>query len=101
MLSIRNVGRADNPGNVNFNIGTSVDPTVSLKAVAAKLSKKYESDSPIELLAYFGAHAWGHDTSHRDVLSQIIEATGLGPFRRIWMLDWDGIAKVIPDLPAT
>ena len=20
------------------------------------------------------------------------------PFRRIWMLDWDGIAKVIPDL---
>ena len=101
VLSIRNVGRADNPGNVNFNIGTSFDPTVSLKAVAAKLSKKYESDSPIELLAYFGPHAWGHDTSHRDVLSQIIEATGLGPFRRIWMLDWDGIAKVIPDLPAT
>ena len=92
MLSVRNVGRVDNPGNVNFNIGTSFDPTVSLKAVAAKLSKKYESDSPIELLAYFGAHAWGHDTSYRDVLSRIVEATGIGPFRRIWVLEWNGIA---------
>ena len=91
VLSVRNVGRADNPGNVNFNIGTSFDPTVSLKAVAAKLSNKYESDSPIELLAYFGAHAWGYDTSYRDVLSQIVKATGIGPFRRIWVLEWDGI----------
>ena len=101
MLSVRKVGRVDNAGNVNFNTGTEFDPPVSLKAVAAKLSRQYKSDSPIELLAYFGGHAWGHDTSHRDVLSQIIKATGLGPFRRIWMLDWDGIAKVIPDLPAT
>ena len=108
VLSVRRIGRVDNPGNVNFNIGTNFDPTVSLEAVAAKLSRQYKSDSPIELLAYFGGHAWGRrhawfspDTSHRDVLSQIIETTGLGPFRRIWMLDWDGIAKVIPDLPAT
>ncbi len=98
-LSIRNVGRADNPGNVNFNIGTSFDPTVSLKAVAAKLSKKYESDSPIELLAYFGAHAWGHDTSYRDVLSQIVEVTGVGPFRRIWVLEWNGIAVEFLSMP--
>ena len=101
VLSVRRVGRVDNTDNVNFNIGTNFDPKVSLQAMAAKLSRKYKSDSPMELLAYFGAHAWGHDTSHRDVLSQIIETTGLGPFRRIWMLDWDGIAKVIPDLPAT
>ena len=92
VLSVRNVGRVDNADNVNFNIGTNFDPTVSLKAVTAKLSRKYKSDSPMELLAYFGAHAWCHDTSHRDVLSQIVEATGLGPFRRIWMLDWDVIA---------
>ncbi len=44
VLSVRNVGRVENPGNVNFNIGTSFDPTVSLKAVAAKLSK---NTSPI------------------------------------------------------
>ena len=100
VLSVRRVGRVDNNDNVNFNIGTNFDPKVSLQAMAAKLSRKYKSDSPMELLAYFGAHAWGHDTSHRDVLSQIIETNGLGPFRRIWMLDWDGIAKVIPDLSA-
>ena len=101
VLSVRRVGRVDNTDNVNFNIGTNFDPKVSLQTVAVKLSRKYKSDSPMELLAYFGAHAWGRDTSHRDVLSQIIETTGLGAFRRIWMLDWDGIAKVIPDLPTT
>ena len=101
VLSVRSIGRVENTDNVNFNIGTNFDPKVFLKAVAAKLSKKYKSDSPMELLAYFGAHAWGNDTSHRDVLSQMIEETGLGPFRRIWILDWDGIAKVIPNLPAT
>ena len=93
VLSVRNAGRADNPDNVNFNIGTNFDPKVSLQAVVAKLSKKYKSDSPMELLAYCGAYAWGRDTSHGDVLSQTIEENGLGPFRRIWMLDWDGIAK--------
>ena len=72
VLSVRRIGRVDNPGNVNFNIGTNFDPTVSLEAVAAKLSRQYKSDSPIELLAYFGGHAWAAGT-HGSALTRRIE----------------------------
>lgn len=90
-------GRLNDPEAVNFNIGSHFDPTVPVDAISAKLTKKYQSDCPVELLAHFGAFALGNDQSYRQLVLQLLKERGLGPFRRVWLLEWDGIGLVFPD----
>lgn len=90
-------GRLNDPNSVNFNIGGYFDPTVPVDAISAKLLKNYQSDCPVELLAHFGAFAVGNDRSYRQSVLQLLQKQGLGPFRRVWLLEWDGIGLVFPD----
>lgn len=97
VTKVRFAGRLNDPGAVNFNLGGSFDPTVPMVAISSKLSKTYQTDCPIELLAHFGGLAWGQDRLYQDVLVKLLRERGLGPFRRVWVLDWEGIALVFPD----
>lgn len=99
VVSVRERGRLNAPGEVNFNIGGEYDPTVPIEGLAAKLEKKYETDYPIELLAHFGPLAWGHDRSYREAFLALLGQKGLGPFRRVWVKDWQGIGLVMPEVP--
>lgn len=90
-------GRLNDPDAVNFNIGGHFDPTVPVDAISAKLTKKYQSDCPVELLAHFGAFALRNDQSYRQLVLQLLKERGLGPFRRVWLLEGDGIGLVFPD----
>ena len=97
VVKVRLRGRLNDPDAVNFNIGDHFDPTVPVDAISAKLTKKYQSDCPVELLAHFGAFAVGNDCSYRQPVLQLLQERGLGPFRRVWLLEWDGIGLVFPD----
>ena len=94
-------GRLNDPGAVNFNLGGSFDPTVPMAAFSSKLSKFYETDCPIELLAHFGGLAWGHDRQYLNALVKLLRERGLGPFRRVWVLDWEGLALEFPYPPVS
>jgi hypothetical protein len=98
VTSVRERGKLNDPGQVNFNIGGQYDPVVSLDAVEAKLHKTYTARCPIELIAHFGPNAWGGDRSYREGVLVLLERCGLGPFRRIWIQDWQGIGLVVPAL---
>jgi hypothetical protein len=85
-----------NDTDVNFNLGGHYDSWVPLEAIEAKLERTYITDSPVELLAHFGANAWGSDESFRERVSALLQTRGLGPFRRIWLMEWEGIGLVYP-----
>ncbi|HEY1885439.1 MAG TPA: hypothetical protein VGG86_05220 [Roseiarcus sp.] len=61
----------------------TADPTEA--AIRGKISKKYETDCPIELLCYT---RWtvSLDDSILEMIERITSDQGLGPFRRIWLL---------------
>lgn len=99
VVKVRFAGRAEQPNAFNFNLGSEFDPNVPLDAIAAKLSKNYRADCPVELLAYFGAWAWGRDRSYCEVFLRLFRERGLGRFRRAWVMDWNGIAMAYPDRP--
>ena len=92
VAKVRLGGRLNDPDAVNFNIGGHFDPTVSVDAISAKLTRSYQSDCPVELLAYVGAFAMGNDRSCRQSVLRLLQERGLGQFRRIRLLDWEGIA---------
>lgn len=83
---------------VNFNIGGCFDPSVPTKALEANLAKRYITNCPIDLVAHFGAMAWSEEGDYREHIMAILEQFGLGPFRRFWLLDWEGVALVYPEL---
>jgi hypothetical protein len=97
VAKVRLGGRLNDPDAVNFNIGGHFDSTPPVDAISAKLTKNYRSDCPVELLAHFGAFAMGNDRSYRQSVLQLLEEQGLGPFRRVWLLEWDRIGLVFPD----
>lgn len=96
VAGVRLAGRLDDPGSVNFNIGGQFDPTVPLDAISAKLAKEYATDCPVELLAHFGGFACGHDSSYREAFTRLLSNRDLGPFRRVWVVDWAGVGLVFP-----
>jgi hypothetical protein len=98
--AVRERGRPNDLDQVNLSLGGTFDPVAPLDAVIAKLSKTYESAFPIELLAYFGAYAWGTDSSYRGLLDALRQG-GLGPFRRLWVMEWYVIGFVYPPREAT
>lgn len=93
---VREGGKHVSPGEVNFNIGGSFDPVIPLDAIAAKLSKRYAARGPVELLAHFGALAWGQDKAYQQRIHDLFANRGLGQFRRVWVMDWNGISLTFP-----
>ena len=82
---VRFAGRLNQLGAFNFNIGGFFDPSAQVvDGVAAKLSKKYVSDYPIDLLAHFGGYAV-ETTDFEEPLRALL-AAGPGPFSRIFVL---------------
>ena len=68
--------------------------------VRSKLEKSYITRYPVELLAYFGGHAFDHETSSWDTpLRETLQSQGLGPFRRVWIQGWKGVRFVYPAAP--
>jgi hypothetical protein len=96
--SVNERGRHNAAGEVNFNIGGEYDHAIPLDALTAKLRKVYEASCPIELVAHFGPLAWGADRSYCDTFVRLLEEEGLGPFRRVWVQDWQGIGLVVPPI---
>ena len=81
-----------------FNIaGSFQSEEIVVQTIVSKLSKKYETPHPIELLAFIGAWAWGKSTGWQDALGPILQSQGLGPFRRVWVLGWDEVQFVYPE----
>ena len=95
---VKSVGNLCNYNGINFSIGgffNSYAPVV--ETVEAKLVKRYETTSPIELLAYYGAHAYPSDPSTwRTTLKLILDKRGCGPFQRVWVMDWKEVSFVYP-----
>lgn len=99
LLSVRNRGRVDTAGRPSFNLAGSFAPDdVVVERVISKLRKTYETPHPVELVAYFGGRAWGHSRKWIQPLQNAVSSTGLGPFRRIWVLGWSEIEFVFPSL---
>jgi hypothetical protein len=87
LLSARTRGRVDTPGRPSFNIaGSFANEDVVVESVLAKLSKKYETSHPIELVAYFGGRTWDRSREWIKPLQDVLCSNGLGQFRRIWVL---------------
>lgn len=99
VASVRKRGRLNNTGSVNFNVGGSFDPTVPLDAIATKLTKKYRTELPIELIAHFGGFAYEKDLTYREWLLKLFMELGIGPFCRVWVLESESIALVYPTTP--
>lgn len=94
---VRYAGKLKDPDGPNFSIGGFFDPeTDVLGTISAKLVQDYVSDAPIDLLAHFGAFAWSKNTGYHTLLSELLSQRGLGPFSRIWVLEWEGIGFVFP-----
>ena len=97
LKTVRIAGRVYEPRRPAFNVAGSFQPEdVVVETVQSKLTKSYRTSHPIELLAYFGALAWGESVIWKNRLSEALLAQGLGPFRRVWVLGWDGIRFVYP-----
>jgi len=101
VISVRLSGRVDVHGRPSFNIAGSFAPDdVVIDCVRPKLSRKYKTPHPIELLAYFDGRAWGRSTSWQGSLKSLLDAVGTGPFRRVWVLGWESVDFVYPsELP--
>jgi hypothetical protein len=99
LLSVRHRGRVDTAGRPYFNLAGSFTPdVVVVETVMSKLRKTYATPHPIELVAYFGGFAWGDSRDWIQPLQNALDAAGLGPFRRIWVLGWSKIEFVLPSL---
>lgn len=99
LVSVRLVGRVDTPGRPSFNIAGSFQPdNVVVECVRSKLNRNYKTPHPVELLAYFGGLAWGKSRLWKVPLKNLLQSHGFGPFRRVWVLDWNGVAFVYPRL---
>jgi hypothetical protein len=97
LRTVRIAGRVYEPGRPAFNVAGSFQPEdVVVETVQSKVSKSYRTPHPIELLAHFGGLAWGKSVRWNNHLSEALLAQGLGPFRRVWVLGWDGIRFVYP-----
>jgi hypothetical protein len=82
----------------SFNIaGSFKADDVVVDAVVSKLRKKYKTPHPIELLAYIGGRAWGKSMSWKSPLREVL-TRNLGPFRRVWVIGWEGVQFVYPAL---
>jgi len=99
LVAVRRVGRVDTPqGRPSFNIAGSFDATDwAVKSVLSKLDKKYETEHPVELVAYFGPLAWGKSRDWIEPLREALASAGLGPFRRVWVVGWSDQVFVYPE----
>lgn len=95
---VKSAGKLCNHDGINFSIGGCFDSCAPvIESIEAKLSKCYETELPIELLAYYGAHAYPCDSDNwRATLERILDERGLGPFQRIWIMDWNEVSFVYP-----
>jgi len=97
VIKVRHGGKLCIPGGFNFNLGDSFDPTTPFDAIAHKLAKEYETDCSVELVADFRGLIWERGRYYRNPIKTLVSEHGLGPFRRIWVMDSDGIGLVIPE----
>ena len=81
------VSRGDCPPGPHFQVEAGrwlKDPIV--ECVRSKFKKKYETDSSIELLAYYDFHPSGLAEAHLSAVRQYVEANIVGsPFTRVWV----------------
>ena len=78
-------------GGLNFCFGGSFDAKIPLNAVVAKLSKSYRTNAPIELLAHVGGWVAPWASNFKGELAAVFQDQGLGPFRKAWVLEWEGV----------
>lgn len=90
---IRFAGRYYEPDDPTFNIAGSFDPSdMTVDAVRRKLSKKYVTSYPIELVVFFGGWAAHFLDDWRNVIPELLRQNGgTQPFRRIWIFGGDKI----------
>ena len=87
-------GKLNDLDQVNFNLGGYFDPEIPIDALEVKLKRRYVTEHPIELLAHFGGLAWGCDPEFTERVTALIQEQGPGPFRRVWLMDWNEIRLV-------
>ncbi len=90
VISVRLAGRVEDSSRPSFNIAGRMRPDVDdllMQRVHSKLSRRYETRHPIELLAYFAGRAWEWDRSAnwRTRLENLLIVRGSAPFRRVWV----------------
>jgi hypothetical protein len=99
LVSVRLVGRVDTPDCPSFNLAGSFQPDdVVVECLRSKLNRNYKTPHPVELLAYFGGLAWGKSALWKVPLESLLQSNGFGPFRRVWVLDWNDVAFVYPSI---
>jgi hypothetical protein len=98
LISVRRRGRVDVSGRPSFNVaGEFAHTDLVIERVLAKISKTFQTDYPIELLAYFGGLGWNMPINWIEPLRAALVFNGLGPFRRIWILGHSNIDFVFPE----
>lgn len=97
LVSVAVRGRVYDQNQPAFNIaGSFQQGDVTPETIKSKLNKVYVTRHPVELVAYFGTHAWEKSFSCENLLREVLGPGGLGPFRRIWIVGSSQVLFVYP-----
>jgi hypothetical protein len=99
LVSVRRRGRVEVSGRPSFNLaGEFAHDDLVVERVLAKISKTFRTDYPVELLAYFDVLGWNKPIGWIEPLRAALVSVGLGPFRRVWIVEQSRIDFVFPQV---